>query len=541
MLFQPSNISPDEINGSGCVDISQGLAVSWQVSGDSAMRAWQIDIYKNDAASTLLYSTGKTTLAEPFWGVDYKGETQYFSTEIDAAALSGAGLLNGNEYKMLITQWWSDSDSIQQMTASLFLTRSTPTVVIGDIPSPLSTKAHSFTAVYTQAQGDGLNWLRWRIAEADSKDSPFLDTGKISGTGQLRVDYDGFFTETEYAVICDVETANGIQASSGWVPFTVNYEVGAPEGSVTVCQLQNDNCVFIQWDKMDTAQGYSILRRKVGEQVLMKLADVDDTTGQLRDYGACSGQTYVYYVFPTGPLAYLTQPMVSDPIAVQFWFWAIIEAAETADKVYSVLTSYLFRVGSGGVSEGSFSNNNAPQISRNFTRYPTRQAQSSNYLTGSVSGFIGSIKNKVYSDNVGQSEKLMNLSTGENPLFLLDPKGHFLRIHTAEAISLSIDHKSPAMPQTLTFPWIEVDSTEGIALISAPGGDFYPADQVIFTTVHLDWETGELIWTVPEGYADGSVLSIRDGELVQSVEGSFVAATLRIDPDTGELIATPGG
>ena len=233
--------------------------------------------------------------------------------------------------------------------------------------------------------------------------------------------------------------------------------------------------------------------------------------------------------------------MVSDPIAVQFWFWAIIEAEETADKVYSVLTSYLFRVGSGGVSEGSFSNNNTPQISRNFTRYPTRQAQSSNYLTGSVSGFIGSIKNKAYSDNIGQSEKLMELSTGDNPLFLLDPKGHFLRIHTAEAISLSIDHKSPAMPQTLTFPWIEVDSTEGIALISAPGGDFYPADQVIFTTVHLDWETGELIWTVPEGYADGSVLSIRDGELMQSTEGSFVAAALRIDPDTGELVATPGG
>lgn len=541
MLFQPSNISPDEINGSGCVDISQGLAVSWQVSGDSAMRAWQIDIYKNDAASTLLYSTGKTALAEPFWGVDYKGETQYFSTEIDSAALSGAGLANGNEYKLLITQWWSDNDSIQQMTASLFLTRSTPTVVIGDIPSPLSTKAHFFTATYTQAQGDGLNWLRWRIAEADSKDAPFLDTGKISGTGQLRVDYDGFFTETEYAIICDVETANGIQASSGWVTFTVNYEVGAPEGSVTVCQLQNDSCVFLRWDKMDTAQGYSILRRKVGEQVLMKLADVDSTTGQLRDYGACSGQTYVYYVFPTGPLAYLTQPMVSDPIAVQFWFWAIIEAAETADKVYSVITSYLFRVGSGGVSEGSFSNNNAPQISRNFTRYPTRQAQSSNYLTGSVSGFIGSIKNKAYSDNIGQSEKLMELSTGDNPLFLLDPKGHFLRIHTAEAISLSIDHKSPVMPQTLTFPWIEVDSTEGIALISAPGGDFYPADQVIFTTVNLDWETGELVWTVPDDYADGSILSIRGGELVQSVEGSFVAATLRIDPDTGELIATPGG
>ena len=541
MLFQPSNISPDEINGSGCVDISQGLTVSWQVSGDSAMRAWQIDIYKNDAASTLLYSTGKTTLAEPFWGVDYKGETQYFSTEIDAATLSGAGLANGNEYKLLITQWWSDSDSIQQMTASLFLTRSTPTVVIGAIPSPLSTKAHSFTAAYTQAQGDGLNWLRWRIAQADSKAAPFLDTGKISGTGQLRVDYDGFFTETEYAVICDVETANGIQASSGWVSFSVSYEVSPAEGSVTVCQLQNDSCVFIQWDRLDTAQGYSVLRRKADENVLMKLADVDSTTGQLRDYGACSGQTYVYYVFPTGPLAYLTQPMVSDPIAVQFWFWTIIEAEKLSDGVYSVITSYLFRVGSGGVSEGSFSNNNTPQISRNFTRYPTRQAQSSNYLTGSVSGFIGSIKNKAYSDNIGQSEKLMKLSTGTNPLFLLDPKGHFLRIHTSEAVSLSINHKSPVMPQTVTVPWVETDSTDGIALISAPGGNFYPADQIIFTTIDLDMETGELVWTVPEGYADGSVLSLRDGELIQSTEGSFVAAALRIDADTGELIATPGG
>ena len=40
MLNQPSNISPDEINGSGCVDISQDMDVSWQVSGDSPMSAY---------------------------------------------------------------------------------------------------------------------------------------------------------------------------------------------------------------------------------------------------------------------------------------------------------------------------------------------------------------------------------------------------------------------------------------------------------------------------------------------------------------------
>ena len=118
MLFQPSNISPDEINGSGCVDISQGIAVSWQVSGDSPMSAYQITLYKNDTSSTKLYSTGKTTLSAPWWGVNYAGDTAFFAAQIEAANMSAAGMANGNEYKMLIVQWFASNDAGVLYTAA---------------------------------------------------------------------------------------------------------------------------------------------------------------------------------------------------------------------------------------------------------------------------------------------------------------------------------------------------------------------------------------------------------------------------------------
>ena len=105
MLYQPSNITPDEIKGSGCIDAAAGLSVSWQVNGDSAMTAYQIVLCQNDAGSTQLYTTGKVTLGTPFWGVNYKGETQFYTAAISAAALSAAGITNGNEYKLYITQW----------------------------------------------------------------------------------------------------------------------------------------------------------------------------------------------------------------------------------------------------------------------------------------------------------------------------------------------------------------------------------------------------------------------------------------------------
>lgn len=543
MLNQPTNISPDEVNGTGTVDVSRGIDVSWRVSGDSAVVAYQIDIMLNNAASTSVYSTGKVALSTPFWGTDYKGNVQYMTVTLDSADIIGAGVSNGYEYKMLITQWWSADDSVTQTTASVFITRTAPTVTLAAIPSPLTEKEYSFTATYAQAEGDPMKWVRWEIAYADDTDNPFVDTGNIYGAGVLRVDYDGFLTDTDYSIQCTVETANGVDATTGWVDFEVSYALPGATGTASACQIMNDCCVWVSWDDVTSADGYSVMRQTVGDNRLVKIADVEATAGQIRDYSARSGSSYIYYVFPQGPLAYLTEPMATGVVNVQYWYWAIVEAEalEDTENSYSVIASYLFRY---NVSEGSFSNNNAPQLMTNFTKYPTRQGITSNYLTGTLTGYIGTITgaSRDYSDTLTQSDAIFALSNTENALFLLDPKGNFRRIHTSAAISLQRDNKKRPMPQSMTVTWAETGPTENVHVIMYAGGDFYPKDRVILTTVHIDTATGALIWTVPDDYAGtGSMLSIdENGALVQTADGSFVAATMQLDDATKILTATLG-
>ncbi len=535
MLFQPSNITPDEVYGTGTADLAQAeMDISWRVSGDSAMVAYQIDFYDNTAASDTVFSTGKVDLAYPFWGVNYAGEQQFFTAHVDGADMADAGMVNGNEYKFLITQWWgsTDAQSVTQTTASVFKGRALPSLSINAVPNPLTTYYHSFTASYAQDQGDGIRWVRWQIADADHEDDPFLDTGTIYGTGELRVDYDGFITDNTYAVKCTVESMSGVEVTTGWYEFAVSYSVAAASGSVEACQSVTDCYVSVQWDRVISADGYSVFRQTAGDDRLIKIADLPSTAGQIRDYSARSGNTYTYYVFPTGTLAYLTDPMVSDPVKVQYWMWGIIEAEQIAKNEFSVLSTYLFKYGAGGVGEGQFSNNNSPSVNLNFTKYPTRQGSSANYLTGSVGGYIGTITQdtREYYDSVTLEVALRELSVTKNALFLIDPKGHFLRIHTSAPITFSVNHKPAQMPITLTVPWTEVGTTDGIHVIAYPGGDFYPTDRVIFTSVSIDRTTGALMWTVPDGYqGSGSMLSLNNGALYQDDSGSFIKAEMSID------------
>ena len=149
-LFQPTNIYPSSLGelGNGTVDITKPLAVSWQVNGNSAMTAFSLTICKNDAASTQVYSTGKLTEGCPFYGTDYAGNTVLFTYTIPASALSGAGMENGQQYKLLIQQWWgaTDAESVIQRSASVFLTRADPVLTVAAIPSPLTVRKYAFTA-----------------------------------------------------------------------------------------------------------------------------------------------------------------------------------------------------------------------------------------------------------------------------------------------------------------------------------------------------------------------------------------------------------
>lgn len=248
-LFQPTNITPSSFSGAaaGTVDVTQNLTVSWQVNGNSPLVAYQIRIMQNTSASTQVLTTGKVALDSPFYGVNYKGEVQYFSTVITAAEMSTAGMTNGYEYgyKLEIMQWWSENDSITQTSASYFITRKLPNLTMDEIPDPMPYRAYTFSAEYSQEQGDTLEWMQWQISLADGSGSIVYDTGKIYGTSEVKMDYDGFFTGTSYKVHCVIQTENGIEADTGWITFSVSYPTSLLDGTAYACSLCDTDAVEI--------------------------------------------------------------------------------------------------------------------------------------------------------------------------------------------------------------------------------------------------------------------------------------------------------
>lgn len=248
-LFQPTNITPSSFSGlaNGTVDVTKNLTVSWQVNGNSPLVAYKIQIMQNTSSSTVVLDTGKVTLGTPFYGVNYKGEVQYFSTSITSSQMSTAGMTNGyaNGYKMAITQWWNANDSITQTSASYFITRKTPTLTMSAVPNPMQSRAYTFTATYSQQQGDTVEWMQWQVLLADGSEETVYDTGKIYGTGEIKMDYDGFISGTSYKVRCTVQTENGIEVSTSWTTFDVSYPSAMVDGTTSACPLCDTDAVEI--------------------------------------------------------------------------------------------------------------------------------------------------------------------------------------------------------------------------------------------------------------------------------------------------------
>ena len=251
-LQMATNITPDVFSGVGgaVFDAENGLDVSWQVNGTSPMVAYQIVIQSYDTESTELLTTGKVELSEPFYGTNYKGQVQFFEAEsIDASALAQAGITNGNSYKMVITQWWGATDemSVTQNSAAIIEAWNTPVVSMNPIPSPVANRKQTFTAVYAQQQTDPISWIRWEVATGEGNGTILYDSGNIYGTSELRLDYDGLFTGTSYAVMCTIQTQSGQTATTGWVTFSVVYPYSLPSFNFTAKGMCDTGSVLAQW------------------------------------------------------------------------------------------------------------------------------------------------------------------------------------------------------------------------------------------------------------------------------------------------------
>lgn len=248
-LFAPTNIIPSSLSGvgEGTVDATEPLIVSWKVNGTSPLMQYQIVIYKNDSQSTQVYTTGIVPLQEPFYGTDENGNAVTFT----ATAIPVGTLQNGNEYKLVITQWWNTSSSVTQPSASPFITRSMPTCSILNAVNTLSVRDYVFNGTYIQEQGDSLNRVRWILS--DENDNILSDTGWIN-TEQLMFAYDGFFNDSSYSLSLNIETQNGQTASAG-IDFSVSYPVGTANGSLMVCGDKEESAINVSWEGQATIDG----------------------------------------------------------------------------------------------------------------------------------------------------------------------------------------------------------------------------------------------------------------------------------------------
>ena len=247
-LFQPTNITPSDLSGVGTIDALNDLPVTWQVNGtgNTPMTAYQIDIMMNDTESTLLYSTGQVALSNPFYGADAMGNPQYFTATITAAALAAAGVVNSkdNVYKLLITQWWSAGEYVQQSSASVFIARETPEVSITNFSPTITTVSYEFIGSYSQAQGDPIEWARWQISGSANNDV-LVDTGRIYGVGELKTSYDGFLDGNNYIIRLSGQTVNGAEFDTGWQTFVAEYDIEILDGAMTTCVRKDTDAVQI--------------------------------------------------------------------------------------------------------------------------------------------------------------------------------------------------------------------------------------------------------------------------------------------------------
>lgn len=464
-LYMPTNVMPSTLGtfGSGIVDASKPLVVSWQVDGGNPMTAYQIDILQNTASSVLLYSTGRITENCPFYGRDETGKVVLFSHTVTPDELSASNIRNGGMYKMMVTQWWSEADSVTQQSASVFICRETPVLTVTDFQDSVNTKKKTWSAKCVlpgAALSASILWVRWELAVSGEEEAPLKDTGEIC-TPQLTFTYDGLFNGTSYALRCTVQTATGQKATTDWKRFSVQYNVTPDEGTATVCVLRKKSGVLVSWTPK-TSDGsvtsWAVYRAEKGSKSFRHIADLPNEQRSVIDCTAVSGATYVYYIYGSADDAYSKQPMITDEVSVCLWDWTILSCKERADGSFRVEDIFRFSL---NVASGSVNNGNSPNVADNFTRYPTVQLSPVNYMSGTLSGYIGSVGNDFeYGDTKTARDDIYALSTTKNTLFLKNRKGDLVRIRIGGSVSVSTRDETRAQAQIAAVPWVEVGGAD---------------------------------------------------------------------------------
>lgn len=488
MLFQPTNIIPDTRTGIGfgVVDVSNGMQVSWQVNGDyPVMTAFTIVIYANNAASTQLYTTGKLTVGCPFAGRNELGEVEFFTYTIPSSTLSSAGITNGNEYKMVITQYYDgenySEESITQSSASVFMTRYEPFLSWTNY-SNVTAPTFTFNYRLTPSHGEYLDWVQYRIRPVGT-DELVYDTGKIYNPASYSFTCNTLAPGVFYSLEANGQTLEGVAVEEDYV-FTPDSPNAPISGEVPASLVPGRSAVWLDLEEVlesEQATDFSALtiyREQDGNPV-WQMVDPYCQSFVLVDYGIPNGTgPYRYHIFgvkredttttPPTPRHIVTTGIVTDDICLATSAWSLLACQQYTGQSGEIYLMKEFRF-ENNLSASSFSNNNEPNVMQNFTPLPTVQLSPSNYKSGTLTALIGRTNMGQYGEDTFElREEIMKLSTPDEKysddyhrarLFLKSPKGDVMEIAINGPISAEILGTVKGQPQSVSVPWIEIDNS----------------------------------------------------------------------------------
>lgn len=237
-----------------------------------------------------------------------------------------------------------------------------------------------------------------------------------------------------------------------------------------------------------------VYRAASGESIMRRVLSIDVTTqtspqfyGSLIDYNVVNGATYTYNIFynadDDGDT--VSGSVVSGTLTPCWWDWIVLTTTPDADDGTNHMTG-VYRFGMN-VETGAMSNNNAPSMLQNFTRYPTRQGVSANYRNGSLTAYIGTVdrENNVYIDTAAQAQAILDISTDTGVKFLKTRKGEVWMVDTAGATTVQVGDKYREQPYTATLNWAETGEASEASVISVPTDDAWPEESSFSNVVVL--------------------------------------------------------
>lgn len=595
-LYQPTIIAPSSLNGTGVIDATQDLKVTWIINGTVPIVGWRIIIMENTTESTVLYDSDwrheyypavdpLPPMIKPVYGRDIEGNPVPKTDTVTAADLAQAGVVNnfGKGYKIRVDEQYDvfENPNTSAVPTRKVLTQISPTFFSAMESASFNTSNWlsafgRFAYFYDDVNPTSINishdlfdplvMARWRFATRDAPDEHILeDTGNVYNTmGVMNKVYGILKNGGEYAVRLTGQLQSGIELDTGWHNFSASWTDTAESYIHLVpYYVLGQPCVFIRFEADEghdlssitsaaENRGWEVYRVRTDTGEMEKAGVIPRGQIAMYDFGARNNTEYIYRAYyglgAENGYCYETERSIKMRY---YWNWAILECEKKETRyqylpghtytnaMYHVKRVFQFQ---GNVSSGQVSNDNDPMVEDNFTPYPTVQKSTRIGLSGTLKAVVGKTRNGVFKDSIREIDTLMELGTRETVKFLRDRKGNIRRIDVSGAIKKTTGDTYAEQPVEAEVPWVEVADAKDAQIVSMiTDGLITPGDDIVDTTTAITTTPkGYIRWTIAddENYLGSEVYMNDDGYLVQKYSEDMTYSPAELEIVDGELKGT---